>query len=91
MKKKYEKPGLIYESFELNQTIAESCGVTGGGNSLGTPSHWSKDTCGWSIGGNIVLWGSASNGCNDIVENDDGAPDGMCYNNPSPGQTIFSS
>ncbi|MCD8383118.1 MAG: hypothetical protein LUC30_09485 [Clostridiales bacterium] len=90
MKANYEKPMILFESFELNQSIAESCGVTGGGNSLGKPTHWSKATCGWSIGGTIVIWVSEETGCNDFAGVDEDV-DGLCYNNPSPGQSIFSS
>ncbi len=90
MKATYEKPGILFESFTLSQSIAESCGVDWGGNSLGSPNQSTKDTCGWSIGGSIVLW-LTSPTCNDIVVNDSEAPDGICYNAPSPSQTIFSS
>lgn len=89
MKENYEKPVILFESFELTQSIAESCGVTGGGNSLGTPTHWDKSSCGWSIGGTIILW-TAPPTCNDYVGENE-TVEGMCYNNPSPGQSIFSS
>lgn len=89
MKTNYEKPVILFESFELNQSIASSCGVTGGGNTLGKPTHWDKSTCGWGIGGTIVIW-TATPTCNDIAGKDEEV-EGMCYNAPSPDQSIFSS
>ncbi len=89
MKKAYNKPELYVESFQLSQSIASTCSVAAGGNSLGSPSHDSKSTCGWDLG-NMVLWVDSSTGCNKSLDVDADFL-GMCYNTPNGGNTIFGS
>lgn len=92
MKEVYVKPQLHIEQFVLTQSIA-SCGAVAGGNSLGRPNHWSKTDCGWVVG-DEVYW-SVLPGCDDGTG--EAYPDGwdglgaVCYNNPSGGNSIFSS
>lgn len=91
MRKAYTKPQIHIEKFILSQSIA-SCGAAHI-SSLGGPNHWSKDTCGWVVG-DEVYW-SAFPACDDgsgevYPEGWDGLT-GVCYNNPSGGNTIFSS
>lgn len=77
------------EKFDLSQSIAAGCGAVAGGSSLGKPAHWNKDTCGWDLG-NVILWVESTGHCNaDVGTNEDF--EGICYNNPSGGSSIFSS
>ena len=87
MKKTYMKPGLYVENFALSQEIAGNCGHANK-PTLGVPAHDNKDSCGWDMG-NLIVWtvGVTPN-CTfpggDKFE-------GICYNNPNGGQTIFAS
>ncbi|MCD7946354.1 MAG: hypothetical protein LUF81_07100 [Clostridiales bacterium] len=86
----YEKPVILFESFVLSQSIADNCGVPGGGTTLGKPNHSSKTTCGWDMG-NVIVWlESMTNICSQGVSEDTDVG-GYCYNTPSNGYTIFSS
>ena len=88
MKKKYEKPGLYVENFALSQAIATPCGAKPNG-SLGKPSYADQGSCGWDMG-NFIVWVETVNSpCNDY-EDANTVVDGVCYNNPSPGNAIFS-
>lgn len=89
MKKQYSKPGIIIEDFRLSQNIA-SCWSEPGGNSLGKPSHWDKSSCGWDMG-NMIVWTTSTKDCTSFDIPADGEIDGVCYNNPSGGNSIFSS
>ncbi len=88
MKNGYQKPSVYFETFELNQTIAAGCGAPGGGNSLGRPTHADKSGCGWEVGG-VITW-SVAGICNDIAGVDE-TIEGVCWNNPSGGTTVFNS
>ena len=88
MKKKYSKPGIIIEDFRLSQNIA-SCGAAHQSD-WGSPSHWTKATCGWQIMEGIIAWTEAGGVCNDYYGENDSI-EGVCYNNPEGGTTIFSS
>ncbi|MCD7808711.1 MAG: hypothetical protein LUH02_05155 [Erysipelotrichaceae bacterium] len=85
MKKKYEKPGLIFESFELSQSVAQDCGE----NAVGKTNHWSISTCGYKWGQGYI-WVSTENGCG-VIGGADDLVDGYCYDTPVPGMQIFSS
>lgn len=87
--KAYVKPQLQVEYFTLSQNIASGCNVPGGGNSFGKPTHWSKDSCGWDLGG-WVIWSHANTCQNELVGPEENIV-GLCYNNPNGGCTIFSS
>lgn len=89
MKEVYIKPQLHIEYFSLSQSIASCTGVTGGGNTLGKPSHWDKTTCGWDVGG-YVIWTNVNN-CPDEQAGEDEIIEGVCYNNPSGDAVAFSS
>lgn len=89
MKKQYSKPGIIIEDFTIAQNISAGCGAVAGGNSLGRPNHWAKETCGWVVG-DYILWVESTGYCNlDTVLNEE--CEGVCYNNPGAGNTIFNS
>lgn len=86
--KAYVKPQLHVEYFTLSQNIADSCGVPGGGTTLGRPNSGEPGSCGWAVG-DIVLW-MAAPGCNEYL-GDNETFEGICYNNPSSGYAIFGS
>lgn len=90
MKKQYSKPGIIIEDFTISQNISSGCGVPGGGGPLGKPAHWSKETCAWDMG-NITVFLDTMKVCEDIQLGPDDEFEGICYNNPEGGATIFSS
>lgn len=86
--KAYVKPQLQVEYFTLSQNIASGCHVPGGGNSLGKPTHWSKENCGWDLGG-WVIWVQEATCIEKVDPMEEIA--GFCYNNPNGGCTIFGS
>lgn len=83
MKKVYEKPQFVFESFEMSTNIAAGCAYTN--------VTFSKDTCGYHVSerfGDFVLFLESS-----ICETtaDDGTYDKMCYHVPTEGNSIFNS
>ena len=92
MKQKYMKPAIVMERFELSQSIADNCGATPGGGTLGRPAHWSKNSCGWFIDAETILWFDTGEfgSCNEHLKEGEDF-DGLCYNNPAGGQAIFNS
>lgn len=92
MKKKYNKPGIIIESFEIAQSISAGCGAKPGGegSTTGKPNHGDKLSCGWDMG-NVSIWTSNNNNCKDIIIGENDIWQGVCYNNPNGVNTIFSS
>ena len=86
MKRRYEKPTVNVEQFELAQSIAAGCRAAEGG-SLGRPGNQSQDTCGWVFGEQVV-WTDGT-ACN-LVMPPDIPFDGVCYNNPCGGMSIFA-
>lgn len=89
MRADYEKPMVYIDDFTVSQSIAAGCGAVAGGNTLGKPTHWDKTTCGWNNGVD-VLWTDANQECHEKVP-DYAEVDGVCYNNPGGGNSIFSS
>lgn len=87
MKKKYEKPMIAINRFDLQQNIAATCGFKPGG-SFGGPTQNDKSNCGWGFG-NITAWISPPS-CDYLLKEED-VFDGVCYNNPNGGTHIFSS
>lgn len=83
MKKVYEKPQFVFESFEMSTNIAAGCAYTNG--------TFAKDACGYPVSdrhGDIILFLDSL-----ICETttDDGANNGMCYHVPTEGNSIFNS
>ena len=89
MKLEYVKPRILVERFTLTQSIAASCGSTGG-TTLGKPTSQSAATCGWDLNGVLFFTSSTVNICTKIVS--DGFDlEGYCYNNPANMPAFFSS
>lgn len=95
MKEEYRKPLVFFESFSLTQTIARNCGDTHT-STLGESNHYNENTCQWVIGDSYYFYVSAcadSDAIGDPVPGDEIEEiiEGLCYNNPDGGQTVFSS
>ena len=82
MKKKYEKPAIIFDSFELSQSIAGGC--------IGIVQNFSADTqCpilipGW---GGLTVFAEAT-GCSATT---DAAQNSVCYDVPADNTKVFTS
>ena len=89
MKQKYVKPAMVMERFELAQSVAAGgCGAASS-STMGDPNQWNKETCGWDLG-NMIVWTELNSGC--LYKLDEDFPmEGVCYNNPDGGQSIFNS
>lgn len=75
MKKAYSKPLIVFEDFHLSANIAASCA-----NSV----HFSPTSCAYTVG-NLVLFSAEP-----VCQTTD-LPDGMCYQAPDYGISVFSS
>ena len=90
MKEVYSKPVLHVETFRLSQSIASGCNVPEYGTStIGRANQWGRATCGWDMG-NVVVWTDDNKGCT-FKWGADEEFNGVCYNNPNGGFTIFHS
>lgn len=81
MKKAYSKPQILFEDFTLSTNIAAGCEVRVEGHSSGT--------CGYKMGGGIVVFVSAETGCN--THEPDGDLNGLCYHVPIETNNLFNS
>ena len=90
MKQKYIKPAIVMERFDMSQSIAAGCSAASN-SPVGDPNIWDKAECGWVVGTDVI-WDTEASGskCNFDwdLESDF---EGVCYNNPAGGQTIFNS
>ena len=90
MKERYVKPDLRVEYFTLSQSVAANCGAGNLGNEFGKPAHQTKESCGWDLGfGGMVIWTRDLN-CTEFLD-PNGSFNGICYNNPEGGFSIFGS
>lgn len=89
MKKTYTRPELNVEYFSLTQNVASGCGALHNDELTGGPTHWSKTTCGWRDSWGDVYWTTIAICGTETPE--DAEIEGVCYNNPNGGHTIFSS
>lgn len=84
MKKKYEKPVMFREEFNISQSVASGC--------VDKSSNFYKDNCGIIIegfGGEILFTkgnGVCTIGPNSVKENDK-----ICYNIPTDTTRYFGS
>ena len=85
MKKEYSAPEIIFDSFSLNESIANV-------NMYCTRNITNQysGTCGLQFGNKVVFTVSAS-GCKFKVQ--DGSPmvDGLCYHVPTGDNNVFNS
>ena len=80
MKKRYQKPEVSFEDFELSTNIAYTCAVKVEGPTNGS--------CGHNVPGVGVVFISTENGCK--YTSDDGNFD-FCYHVPTDAQKLFNS
>ena len=90
MKQKYAKPSLVIERFALTQSIAEYCGPSPSGSSLGNNYHSDSHTCYWDFGG-YVAFAEGNDACADVQVKTGDIIEGFCYNNPGGLTAIFAS
>ena len=83
MKKKYEKPVFIIESFQLDATIATSCS-----SDRYIPINYGENNCSYKEG----QFFSANNCQFDLTGPEGDGNDTLCYHGPSlAGMTFISS
>lgn len=88
MKAVYKKPSVRIEYFTLSQSIA-TCNAFQD-STVGGPGQGDKVVCGWDMG-NVIVWtGEGESNCN-MPWGEDDEFSGVCYNNPSGGNSIFGS
>lgn len=86
MKKVYEKPQFMFESFEMSTNIASGCQYT---NVTYTSD---QNGCGYQVSGdrfNNEITIFTSDATCDVTQAD--GYDGLCYHVPTAGNTIFNS
>lgn len=82
MKKVYNKPEIMFDSFSMSTNIASNCGTI-----TNLPS---KDQCGYKPDrSNNIYFISTINHC--AFTEDDGEYNGICYHNPVTEDVLFSS
>lgn len=81
MKKKYVKPELFFESFEMNTAIAACAGKI-------VNAQYGINTCHVEIGGGMTIF---VQGANCIASPDNGGWDSLCYDIPSDANKLFYS
>ena len=81
MKKKYVKPYVVVESFQLNAAVASACSTDGK-----MPLHYAMDTCtaeeeapGLNYFGDMCI--------HDVKVEGDGN-DTICYHGPTPAESV---
>lgn len=86
MRKTYEKPIIVFESFKMSTNIAAGCQLTNVTLSSGVHG------CGYQVGDgrfdNTVVFTSAME-C--MTTEDDGDYNGICYHVPTDGHSLFTS
>ena len=85
MKETYVKPAICMESFALSQSVAYYCGDLHQ-STTGHSTHYNENTCTWDLGDFTLFFGHC-----DIEMDEEEEVEGICYNNPDGGQTVFSS
>ena len=88
MKKKYIKPEYLAEKFGFAQTIAEVCSGDWGDS---YPTHLSKNSCAWAHdGGEEFIFLATVDACTTPLD-ENASFEGICYNTPANGTTVFAS
>lgn len=87
MKKVYEKPAIVFESFALSENIAANCESI-----VGNPS---KGTCAVIGTGGIALFDNTVGACvftpTDMGYEKEDEYDGACYHVPTEYNNLFNS
>lgn len=82
MKKHYEKPQILFESFVLSTNINAGCEVP-----TNLP-NWNE--CGLNFSG-VVVFMQGMQGCTDIQIPEGDHFEGICYHTPTEDNNIFAS
>ena len=82
MKKTYEKPQILFESFTLNTNISAGCEKP-----TNLPS-WNQ--CGLDFSG-LMVFMDGMTGCTDIKITEGESFDGLCYHTPTEANNVFTS
>ena len=93
MKAKYTKPVLHMETFSLSQSVATNCGAAHS-STLGGPTWGDATNCVWKLSEYETYFLMGSSCTIEFTSEEANTPgifENMCYNNPTPGQSIFSS
>ncbi|MDO4555764.1 MAG: hypothetical protein Q4B70_11535 [Lachnospiraceae bacterium] len=91
MKKQYKSPTIYVESFQLTQHLAGDCGGgSSSGNHFGKPKHGNKNSCGWKVSG-FSKTVFVNRGCDIKLSTGNQEFQGICYNTPQSGYSIFTS
>lgn len=82
MKKHYEKPQILFESFTLSTNINAGC----------DHKTWlpSENQCGIDFSG-LMVFMTGMTGCENIQIGENEAFDGICYHAPSEDNNLFTS
>ena len=85
MKKAYTTPDILFDSFALNENIANV-----NNNCTRNITNQYSGECGMQYGNKIVFTVSA-NGCRVKIEDGSAMFDGLCYHIPSGENKLFNS
>ena len=86
MKKKYEKPRFLFESFSMNTNIAGDCETD--------ITNLSKNTCAWEVPASgplvtLYIFTNDVDAC--TTKPADGMYNNVCYDVPTSGLNLFNS
>ena len=83
MKKTYNKPVIVFESFTMSTNIASGCE-----NPTNLPS---QNDCGIELEGVGMVFATGMTGCSDFPISKDDSFNGICYHVPTEGNNLFTS
>ncbi len=86
MKRIYNKPIMLVETFAMTQSVAHNCGDN---LDFDMAMFQYKSTCAWNVGG-VAVFTTGVTGCTTVVP-PDAEIGGICYDNPSENMAIFGS
>lgn len=82
MKKYYEAPQILFESFALTTDISAGCEA---------PTNLpSENQCGLDFSG-LMVFQTGMTGCEDIQISEGDSWDGICYHVPTEDKNLFTS
>lgn len=82
MKKQYRAPGIIFESFSLNVSIAVGCAVE---------TNATQGSCGYDMGWGMYIFFHGIDACLDKIPEENDGNNSICYHNPTDESRLFSS
>ncbi len=89
-RKKYTKPEIAVERFELTQIIAAGCTAANPNNEFGHPTHYmDQNSCYWE-GETAERYFNSNMAC-DVNLEPGQTINGICYHAPANSNTFFGS